>query len=250
MEIQLIRHATLFITYHNKKILLDPLFSPAQSMDPVPLGPHSKRNPLVELPVSLTSLTQPDGILLTHSHRDHFDEEAAYLLPKETPFFCQPPDIEKVQKKGFKQVAIIEDSITWEGIEIIRTGGKHGTGPIGMAMGPVSGYVLRAPGELTLYVTGDTIWCEEVEHAIKENQPNVIVCFAGAARFCTGNPITMDEQDILQVCQAGPHAQVLAVHMESWNHCRLTRDKLRDYLQEKGVIQQVRIPQDGEILTF
>ena len=98
----------------------------------------------------------------------------------------------------------------------------------------------EAHGEPTVYVTGDTIWCEEVEHAIKENQPNVIVCFAGAARFCTGNPITMDEQDILQVCQAAPYAQVLAVHMEAWNHCRLTRDKLRDYLRYKGCANKFR----------
>ena len=102
-----------------------------------------KETPWLSSLLPVASLTQPDVILLTHSHRDHFDEEAAHRLAKDTPFFCQPPDLEKVQQKGFKNVTVIEDSIAWEGIEIIRTGGKHGTGAIGMAMGPVSGYVLR-----------------------------------------------------------------------------------------------------------
>jgi hypothetical protein len=48
----------------------------------------------------------------------------------------------------------------------VRTGGRHGTGEIGEKMGPVSGYVLRGPGEPVVYIAGDTVWCPEVAAAL------------------------------------------------------------------------------------
>ena len=51
---------------------------------------------------------------------------------------------------------------------IARTEGRHGTGEIGEAMAPVSGFVLAAPGEPTLYIAGDTILCDEVRAAVAE----------------------------------------------------------------------------------
>ena len=35
-------------------------------------------------------------------------------------------------------------------------------------MGKVSGFVLKYIGQPTLYIAGDTIWCDEVENAIKK----------------------------------------------------------------------------------
>lgn len=246
MDIQLVRHATLLITYNNKTILVDPMLSKKGAMDPIPLVPNQNRNPIVELPLALSVLCQPDTILLTHGHRDHFDEEAARLLPKDLSFFCPPQDVGLVKGKGFKNVREIKDTILWEGIEFLRTGGKHGTGVIGKTMGPVSGYILRSPGEPALYIAGDTIWCREVEEAIEVNRPDVIVCFSGAARFCTGDPITMDEKDIEKVCKKALGARVIAVHLEAWNHCRLTRDALGAYLKERDLVGNVSIPLDGE----
>ncbi len=37
-----------------------------------------------------------------------------------------------------------------------RTSGRHGSGQIGEQMGAVSGFVLAAAGEPTLYIAGDT----------------------------------------------------------------------------------------------
>jgi len=54
----------------------------------------------------------------------------------------------------------------------------------------------------------------------------VIVVNAGGARFLEGDPITMMPQDVIHVCKAAPHAQVIAVHMEAINHCLLTRGEL------------------------
>lgn len=50
-------------------------------------------------------------------------------------------------------------------------------------MGPVSGFVLEAKTEPTLYISGDTVWCPEVKQALHTHNPDVVVCFAGGAQF-------------------------------------------------------------------
>jgi len=114
-------------------------------------------------------------------------------------------------------------------------------------MGIVSGFVLKATTEASLYIAGDTIWCPEVETALHSYHPDIVVVNAGAAQFPTGDPITMNTSDVAQVCRALPTAQVITVHMETVNHCGLTRTVLRDYLVQQNL--RADIPADGETLA-
>jgi L-ascorbate metabolism protein UlaG (beta-lactamase superfamily) len=138
----------------------------------------------------------------------------------------------------------------WRGVEVHRTGGQHGTGEIGARMAPVSGFVLRAAGEPTLYLAGDTIWCPEVEQALQDHQPDVVIVNAGAAQFLSGGPITMTADDVAQVCRALPPAEVIAIHMEAINHCLLTRSELLARLEEQGLEGRVMIPGDGTLVEL
>lgn len=250
MKIRLIRHATMLLSIGSANILVDPMFSPAGKMDPVSNSANELRNPLVELPVSVESLLGIDAVLVTHTHRDHFDEEAARVLPKNIPVFCQPEDMEKIRAMGFTKTISIQSSHTWNGILFTRTGGRHGTGKTGIMMGPVSGYVLQTPKEPSLYIAGDTVWCPEVVQSLEAFQPQITVVYSGAARFLTGDPITMAAGDIAKVCRNGNQTRVLAVHMEAFNHCALTRKQLREYLEQEGLSERVIIPADGEWLDF
>jgi L-ascorbate metabolism protein UlaG (beta-lactamase superfamily) len=144
--------------------------------------------------------------------------------------------------------AAVHDARNWSKICITRTGGQHGTGDIGKAMAPVSGYVLQNEGEPTLYMAGDTIWCREVSDTIAQFHPDVIVLNAGGARFLQGDPITMMPSDVIHVCRAAPRAKIMAVHMEAINHCLVTRDELAAAIKRAGA--EVMIPDDGEALDF
>jgi len=250
MKIQLIRHATMLVYMRGNKILVDPMFSSAGSMAPVQNSANDRRNPLVELPIREAELLAIDALLLTHTHRDHFDDAAARLLPKDIPVFCQPEDEEKLTGLGFTTVYPINENYLWKEIGITRTGGQHGTGEIGKKMSPVSGYVLQTIGEPSLYIAGDTIWCLDVENVLEVHQPHVTVVFAGAARFTTGDPITMTAEDIRCVCHKAPETRVVAVHMEAFNHCLLTRRELRDFLEKEQLLDRVSIPNDGERITI
>jgi len=250
MKIQLLRHATLLVTVNEKKLLVDPMLGGIGVMPPIQNSSNEQRNPLVEFGVSLDFLQDIDGILLTHTHRDHFDETAIKQLPKHKPILCQPADQDKLMDLGFSTVYPVVDEFCWQGITIHRTGGQHGTGEIAEKMAPVSGYVLQTEGEPSLYVAGDTIYCEEVASALRIYQPNVIVVNAGGARFVTGDPITMAEADVVSVCRQAPKSKVIAVHMEAINHCLVSRSDLCAYLKQEGVMGQVIIPMDGEKLTL
>src|SRR5205814_7527612 len=123
---------------------------------------------------------------------------------------CQPEDEQKFGSAGFASVQAIQSTAKWNGTEIIRTGGQHGTGEIAKKMAPVSGFVLRASGEPTVYLAGDTIWCPEVADALSRFQPDIVVVNAGGARFLEGDPITMTADDVIRVCRAAAHAQIVA----------------------------------------
>lgn len=245
MRLRLLRHATLVVEFAGRKLLVDPMLGAPGTMPAIENSPNPRLNPLVPLPAALAETVQDlDAILVTHTHRDHWDEAAARELPKEVPLLCQPEDEAKLKSQGFTRVQPLQTGLIWNALEVTRTGGQHGTGEIGRKMAPVSGFVLRGPGEDALYIAGDTIWCSEVQQAIQQFRPGAIVVNAGAARFLEGDPITMTAADVISVCRAAPQAKVVAVHMEAINHCLLTRQQLAAEAQNAGA--RVVIPSDGE----
>ncbi len=254
MKLTLLRHATLLLEYAGLRLLIDPMLSPAGALDPVANAGNDRRIPLVELPLNLAELdallASLDGVLVTHTHRDHWDAAAQRLLRKDMAVLCQPEDEAKLRDTGFREALPVPQNVQWRGIRLQRTGGEHGTGELGKRMGTVSGFVLQAEGEPVVYIAGDTVWCPAVAQAVIEFSPAVVVVNAGEARFLEGDPITMSAADVAQVCRAAPQARVIAVHFEAVNHCRLSRAALRRSLAEVGLEAQVDIPLDGETLEF
>ena len=252
MRVQLIRHATLWLEYAGMRLLVDPMFAEKGANPPIPGTPNMfRRNPLVSLPDQPNTWSSPDGILVTHLHPDHWDRAAAGVLSSDIPLWCQPGDGARLTEDGFTRVTEVSTpAAAVEHITITLTGGRHGTGEIGRRMGRVSGFILQAPGEPTVYIAGDTIWCEEVREALVAHKPDVIILNAGGARFLLGDPITMTGDDILHVCEHAPSAHIIAVHMDAINHCVVTRAKLRAWLTEDKRKSRVAIPEDGEWMEY
>lgn len=247
MNVQLIRNATLKINYAGKTILVDPMFSPKDANDSLA---GISRNPTVELTLPIESIINDlDFVLVTHTHRDHFDSLASEKLSKEIKLFCQPADKEFMRTEGFINAEVIETKIIFENITLTRTGGKHGSGEILKKMGEVSGFVLQADNEPTLYIVGDSIWLEEIENAIVRFKPEIIVTNSGGAIIpgFEDNPILMNEEQTILLSTKAENATVIAVHLESLDHCRVTRKSLRKIADERGIDEnRLIIPQDGQ----
>jgi len=250
MNIKLIRHATLWLEYRGKNILVDPMLGDVGAYPPIQGSSNDRRNPLVPLPVSKESISRPDAVIITHLHNDHWDPVAVETLAKEIPLFCQPGDEDILKKQGFTHVTTVETEINWSNISFCRTEGAHGKGDIGVKMGQVSGFILRAHDEPSVYIAGDTIFYPRVEEVLTTFQPDVVVVNAGGARFAVGDAITMTPDDVISVCRTAPDSHVVAVHMDAINHCLDTRAILRERLAGAGLLNAVSIPADGETVTF
>ena len=249
MEIQLIRNATMKITYAGKTFLTDPMLSPKDEFHPFA---GKARNPTVELPLTNDEILEGiESVLVTHTHPDHFDPAAGKTVPKELPVFCQPGDKAQLAEAGFKNITPVDTADVWENITISRTGGKHGSGKILERMGIVSGFVLQADGEPTVYWVGDSIWCEDVEDAVAQHNPEIIITHSGGATIPGHDPIIMDAEQTITLTNAYSEAKVVAIHLESLDHCTVSRDH-RLEVAEKAEIPASRlfIPNDGETLTF
>ncbi|OMD16470.1 MULTISPECIES: MBL fold metallo-hydrolase [Paenibacillus] len=246
MKIQHIRNATLWLEYGGSTFLIDPMLSEQGANPPIFNTDNDRRNPLVPLPGAVEQWLSPNAILVTHLHQDHWDAAAISLLPHDLPLLCQEGDGDKLAKQGFEHTTEISGSLTFNGITITRTDGRHGTGVTGKLMGKVSGFVFQAEGEPVLYVAGDTIWCDKVRMALDVFKPEVTVVNAGGAQFLSGCHITMNEQDVVDLCEYAPSTKVIAVHMDAINHCLVTRDKLKAHLEKESLGDRVQLPQDGE----
>ncbi|MBE9915277.1 MBL fold metallo-hydrolase [Paenibacillus donghaensis] len=246
MKIQLIRNASLWLEYAGHNFLIDPMFSDQGANPPMFNTANDKRNPLVALPLPIETWVQPDAVLLSHLHPDHWDPAAVEALDKTVTVLSQPGEGDAVRKDGFTNVTEMGESISFGDVTIFRTSGHHGIGEIGKLMGQVSGYVFKAEGEPTLYIAGDTIWCDEVKQALDEHRPDMTIVNAGGAQFLQGGPIIMNEDDVVSLCRYAPYTKAAAIHMEAINHCFTTRADLKERLHAEGLEDQVQIPLDGE----
>jgi L-ascorbate metabolism protein UlaG (beta-lactamase superfamily) len=237
MRLTLIRSATVVFELRGRRILVDPMLDPAGARPPIDGTANPVRNPTVELPIPAEDVVRGlDGVLVTHCHKDHLDETAERVLPRDLPVFCQPEDEERLRAIGL-DARTVAASLDWDGLVLHRVPARHGFGTIAEALAPVSGFVLD-----DLYLAGDTVWYEAVEETIGRFRPRVAVVNAAGASFLDGSLIVMGIDDVREVVARVPI--VVAVHMEALNHCHLTRAELAD------AVPEVVIPRDGETVEI
>lgn len=192
-----------------------------------------------------------DAVIVTHLHLDHWDNVAKEALPKEIKIFSQnDKDASEIRNAEFKNVEVLQEDTVFECIQLIKTKGEHGRGPLLELAGQVCGVIFKHPSEKTLYVAGDTVWYEAVQEVIETHKPEVIVVNGGDNQFLEGGSLVMGKDDIYQVYKAAPNAKVISVHMEAVNHWTLSRDELKRFINEKGISSNVLVPDDGESYSF
>ena len=220
MKVTLVRHATLLLETSVGRILVDPMLRAAGTSPPIENTPNPRPNPLVELPLPADEVL--DGVdlcIVTHLHLDHFDD----LIPLDLPILTQPESADELRRRGHTHV-------TTHHPDIPMTRGQHGTGDIGRALGPVSGFVVDG-----VYIAGDTILCDEVHEARERHQPRATIVNGGGARFLEGDPIVMTAAEVAQL-----DGTVVVVHLEAINHC----------LEPRSAYTGAIVPLDGEVLDL
>ncbi len=232
-EVTLIRNATVLLEVEGQRLLVDPMLDAVGARPAVENTDNDRRNPLVPLPLPVEDVLRGlDAVLVTHLHRDHFDDGAVRHLPRDVPLYCQPADEERLRGYGF-DARPVRDRVVRGSLRIARTGGRHGYGATAEELGPVSGFVVDG-----VYIVGDTVWCDDVEQAIATHKPRAAIVNGSAARFVDGEPLVMTTDDIAEVARRVP--TVIVVHLEAINHCIDTREDVR------RAVPNAIVPEDGE----
>ena len=259
MKITQVRNATIVVEYNNTKFLIDPWLMPKDYMPGFDTAINSQiHQPRVELPFEIEKIIDVDAVIVTHIHPDHWDEFAEKSLDKNIKIFVQSYiDKGYIVSKGFRNVEIVLESGTkYNDIILYKTRTQHGRreivkplcDSIGMPYDAM-GIVFKSENEKTLYIAGDTIWCDEVDTALKRYSPNVIIVNACAATLLNGGCIIMNIEDVKNVLNAAPDAKVIASHLDTVSHLSVTRKDLKEF-KTKNHIDNLLIPNDGETLDF
>jgi L-ascorbate metabolism protein UlaG (beta-lactamase superfamily) len=251
-KFRLLRNATGLISWDGLSILVDPMLGDKGTMDPMPWTSNGIRNPTVPLPVNKCELervlNKVDLVLLTHLHSDHWDAEAVRLIRKTTLIICQTEDKDVLFQQGFTKVRSIDQEIHIGDTRIIRTKAIHGTGEIGSMMGIASGYILEKKNK-RLFLTGDTIWCNQIQDLIDVHKPHCIIANCGGAQFDRGEPIIMDLPQLEMLCSFYT-GRLICVHLEALNHCKTSRKELVDFFGRSEYSGNWKVPEDGEELVM
>lgn len=238
------RHATSIIEVNGKRILIDPLLAKKKSYPPIVLTRNPQRNPLIDLPCNFQELFRVDGVVITHDHNDHFDELAKKRLPKDLPILCQPSDLDNFSKLGFTRLTTTCKKKLWLGLNVSSVLGSHGGGLLKKKLGKSSAFMLEDTNGIKIFISGDTLLTSKMISIISNFEPNYVIAYGGGARLKLAGQITMNNLDILKLSNLFQSTKIIAVHMDSINHCF---DK-RESLKKLNIYENLFIPNDGEKL--
>ena len=258
--IQQIRNATLKISYAGTIFLIDPMLAPKGAYPGFEETYRSElRNPLIDLPCTISEIIKDvDAIIVTHTHLDHWDDAAQEFIPKHIPLFVQnEQDADLIRSQGFINIKILDNNTLFNNIHLSKVGGQHGTDTmyavpdLAKRLGDTMGVIFQGKGIKTLYIAGDTIWCDETTRVIGNYKPEIIILNTGYARLKNfDKSIIMGKDDVKHAYQTATNAIIIATHMDAVNHAMLTRKKLREYITKEGINDRVLVPNDGETIKL
>ena len=258
-----IRNCTEKLFYSGLCILVHPFFTPKWYYPGFELAPNpndrNTRSPLVDLKVSIEEIIKDiDVVIVTHTHMDHWDEYTAKYIPKNIPIFVQNiSDKKLIQDQGFFDVRVLGINVPFKEITITKTGGQHGTDQmfsnttIVENFGESMGFVLKSQGKKTIYFTGDTIYHDYVEIALKKHKPDIIIAFAADCRYAglEGSSM-MGPDDIKRLYDECKNAVIIPVHMDSFCHAAATTESMKKFVNDNNLQDRVIVPVDNEILKL
>ncbi|OQY55379.1 MAG: MBL fold metallo-hydrolase [Desulfobacteraceae bacterium 4572_88] len=259
MKIHHLRNATFVIESGANHILIDPMLSEKGALPPFAHFRHKpERNPTVSLPDNASQiLDKVTHCLITHSqklgielltHTDHLDSPGkSFLRKNRIPVACRQQDAAYMKKNGISVEAKLN---YWQaeqllGGQITAVPALHGHSWTHCFMANGAGFYLELPDEPSIYISGDTVYTDDVDRALNEFRPDIAVVAAGCASLDVGGHILMPSEEIMTFIRKAPN-KVVANHLESLNHCPATRSQLKQELERRDLLSKTLIPHDGE----
>ena len=222
MTVTYVGGPTAILEYAGLRMLLDPTFDPPQTYESDGEALTKTTGP----GVAEADLGPIDLILLSHhEHEDNLDNSGRELV-------LRTPTV-STAKAGVDLGKPVIGLDCWEeyrvgNVTVTAAPALHGPPGAERLVGPVIGFMLEAPDEPTVYVSGDNASLELVQQ-IADRFPSidVAVLFAGAARVPSIDAaLTLTSTDAAKAAQILGASRVIGVHTEDWEHFSETREQL------------------------
>jgi len=229
---------TLLIEWRGLRLLTDPTFDPGDTS--YPTAAYTLRKTLgPALPA--TELGPIDAVLLSHDHHfDNLDHAGRALLSQASQVLTTIAGAERLGHgaRGLRP----GDETDLPGPEggtlhLVATAARHG--PPNGDRGPVIGFLLHWRDDPAdgIYVTGDTVWYEEVEAVHRQWPIQAVVAFLGAAKVKVAgpSPLTLTAADAVALAREFHPATIVPVHYEGWEHFTESRPQVEQAFAAAGL---------------
>jgi L-ascorbate metabolism protein UlaG (beta-lactamase superfamily) len=250
VKLTLIGGPTALLEFAGVRWLLDPAFSP----------PGEYGNGLVKIsgpaldPAALGAI---DVVLLSHDqHADNLDPAGRELLPQAGRVLTTAEGAKRLggNAHGIEPWSIVQvPRAGTEPVTVTAVPAQHGPDGCEPVTGPVIGFVLAAPGEDTVYVSGDNASLDVVgEIVARLGTVEVAVLFAGAAQVPTrfdGAYLTLSSDRAAQATILLGARAAIPIHYEGWSHFQQGADSLRGAFAGNGIGDRLRLALPGETVT-
>lgn len=222
---------TVLLEYAGFTILTDPTFDEPRAYErPGSTTLVKTRGPAL----SVDALPPVHLVLLSHhDHRDNLDEAGLELVRSGIPTLTTPFAAEALALPNVRGLAPWE-AAERRGFTVTAVPAAHGPGD---AAGPVTGFLLEAPGSPSVYVSGDNSELDVVDEIAARYAPvGLAVLFAGAARVPRVEAaLTLTSSDAAGAARMLGARAVVGVHTEDWQHFSESRADLEAAFTAEGM---------------
>ena len=251
-SLRLIGGPTALITYGGLRLLTDPTFDPPGDY-PRPGTPvvlHKLTGPAL----SAEEIEPVNAVLVSHDHHsDNLDRGGRAFLPRAGRVVTTGAGAERleVDATGLEPGESIALDASEGQVEVIAVRADHGTPEVAPNNGPVIGFVLRAEGQPTVYVSGDNASVDVVGEIVAEHGP-----IDSAVLFCGGAEVpevwgpdaflTLTPDTAVEAARVLGDAPIVPIHQEGWAHFSFGPDDLRRAFNDAGLGHRLRTVARGE----
>lgn len=237
-SIMFIGTATTLIRCAGFTILTDPNLLRRGQAAYLGYGLWSRRRTEPVLPPG--GLPQPDAVVLSHMHGDHFDRVAAAYLDRDTPILTTHHAARRLRWRGFREPVPLSP---WES-QVLRRDDRwfsitalpahHARGVLERLLPPVMGSLLEfgdgSGRRRRLYITGDTLYDTDLR-AIRERFPDIdlAIVHLGGTRILRLFLVTMDGRQGVDLLELIRPAAAIPVHHDDYS---VFRSPLGDFEAE------------------
>lgn len=251
MKLTYVGGATMLLQIEELNLLLDPCFDPAGREYRMAPGIEGSR--LTDPALRVDQLPPLDAVLLTHDHLDHLDESGADLTATAPLVLTTPAAADKlggpaIGLRTWTSAQVVGRAGTL--LEVTSTPARHGPPGSEPLVGPVTGFLLRWPGQRggALYIGGDNVSQGHVAAVARHAPVAAAVLNLGCAGFAVTGDLrfSMSGADAAKAATALPSSLLVPNHYEGYSHFRESPEEAQAALSRGNVQDRLRWTARGE----